>query len=280
MKQGPPPRLLDDAEAAPALREDLRRVSSAAPDYDVAAGLAGLRAVLAAPLGGQSAGEGAASAGEGAANAGGSAAASGELAAAGASASAGAGLASGKIALGVIGAVALVAVGMAVLQPRAAEREQAKPASAERAASSTAPRPALRATEPEPAAEAPTAVPAAANQPAPPAGGGIAPALRGGASLHDADGALRREIAQLARIKALLPRDPHAAYRLVQSGQREFPRGVLAQEREALGVLALSALGDARGAARDARAFLSRYPDSPLRERMAAVAAAAGAGER
>jgi hypothetical protein len=227
--------LLDDPGIAPELREDLRKASSAPAGYDVAAGLASLRAAIGpgGPAGGADGGAAATSGGAGAA---------------------GAGSAAGKVALAAIAAVAVVAGTLAVVQ-RAPD--QAVPRRA-RSAEVAAPR-APEAQTPAPAPHehahvepAPTAVP-----PAP----------------HDPDGKLRREIAQLARIKALLPRDPRAAYRLAQSGNREFARGVLAQEREGLAVLALSALGDARAASRRARAFLARYPDSPLRERIAAIAA-------
>jgi hypothetical protein len=80
------------------------------------------------------------------------------------------------------------------------------------------------------------------------------------------DDAMRREIAQLAQIKAALDTDPARAYRLAQAGNREFGRGMLRQEREALAVLSLSQLGRRTEAAARARVFLARYPQSPLRE--------------
>ena len=76
----------------------------------------------------------------------------------------------------------------------------------------------------------------------------------------------RREIAQLVRIRALLQSDPAAAYRLAQRGEREFPRGVLSEERQALRVLALAKSGEMDAARSKAREFFDRYPQSPMRE--------------
>jgi hypothetical protein len=90
----------------------------------------------------------------------------------------------------------------------------------------------------------------------------------------DPDGRLRREIAQLARIKALLPAHPRDALQLAQAGNREFARGMLVQEREGIAVLALAQLGRQREASARARSFLTRFPDSPLRERIALIASA------
>jgi hypothetical protein len=84
---------------------------------------------------------------------------------------------------------------------------------------------------------------------------------------RDADPAAR-EIAQLARVKALLPRDPAAARRLIRVGQREFPEGVLVEEREGLDVLALIELGQAQRARAAAESFIARYPRSPLRPKL------------
>lgn len=75
----------------------------------------------------------------------------------------------------------------------------------------------------------------------------------------------RREIAQLVRIRALLEREPAAAYRLARRSEREFPRGILAQERQALAIVALASTGAKERAREQARAFFARYPNSPLR---------------
>lgn len=57
--------------------------------------------------------------------------------------------------------------------------------------------------------------------------------------------------------------DGRAALALVQTHARRFPRGQLAEEREATRVLALCASGDAVAASRAGQSFVSRYPQSP-----------------
>jgi type IV secretory pathway VirB10-like protein len=104
---------------------------------------------------------------------------------------------------------------------------------------------------------APSAQPAPANEVTAPAPASSAqPAMRSS----------RREIAQLVRIRALLERDPAAAYRLALQSEREFPNGVLSEERQALQVLALAKSGSIDEAQRKANAFFARYPQSPLRD--------------
>jgi outer membrane protein assembly factor BamD (BamD/ComL family) len=68
------------------------------------------------------------------------------------------------------------------------------------------------------------------------------------------------------RIRALLERDPTAAYRLAQRSEREFPGGVLSEERQALQVVALAKSGATEDARRKAVRFFARYPESPMRE--------------
>lgn len=246
MKQ--PPRLIDDPEAGARLRDDLQRAASAAPvRYDAAAGLASLQAAIAAPSVSPATGA--------------------ESAACGSAATTGAtGTASvaTKVALGSLGAVALIAGAVAVTTIGGpAPRSPAQPA--------------------WPAASA--AAPANADAPSPPSAAAVPSSTEPAAELAsdelpqralppDPDGKLRREIAQVARIKALLRRSPGDAYRLAQQGNREFPNGVLVQEREGLAILSLAALGRRAEASRRAETFLSRFPDSPLRERIAKIAAA------
>lgn len=76
----------------------------------------------------------------------------------------------------------------------------------------------------------------------------------------------RREIAQLVRIHALLSRDPNAAYRLAQRSEREFPQGLLSEEREALSILALAKSGAHAAAVAKARDHQARFPESTMRE--------------
>jgi hypothetical protein len=53
---------------------------------------------------------------------------------------------------------------------------------------------------------------------------------------------------------------------LAQRSEQEFPHGVLSEERQALSVIALQKSGSTGAAERKARAFFSRYPQSPMRE--------------
>src|SRR4029078_3011945 len=93
-------------------------------------------------------------------------------------------------------------------------------------------------------------------------------AARHGPRARDADAELRREIAQLGRIKALIDRDPNAAARLAIEGDREFRRGMLRQERGALAIFALLNAGRHAEATRRAQTFIERYPDGPSRARI------------
>jgi hypothetical protein len=78
----------------------------------------------------------------------------------------------------------------------------------------------------------------------------------------------RREIAQLMRIRTLLKRDPAAAHRAIVDAQREFPDGLLREEREGLDAIALARSGERTRARQQAERFIERYPKSPLRPRL------------
>jgi hypothetical protein len=139
------------------------------------------------------------------------------------------------------------------------------------------PRPAASRDLPQPVAPTP-----AAPEPAPPQGTELAkvaqaqadsaePTLRkigGSRAPRDMDAALRRETAQVGRIRSLLAADPARAYRLAQAGHREFVRGMLREEREALAILSLWKLGRTALAERRTRAFVASYPQSALREQL------------
>ena len=83
---------------------------------------------------------------------------------------------------------------------------------------------------------------------------------------------LRMEAALLERARAALEPTPTTALRIANQHRRRFPRSALAQEREILGLEALSRLGKGRGLRRRARLFLRRYPRSPYRERVHTLA--------
>lgn len=230
----PPPRLLDDPALAPELRADLERTAVTPHAYDAAAGLAALHAAIGALQASGASSVAAAAAPTGAQASGAGAASTGAVADGATAAAAGAKAAwlastGGKLALAATGA-AVIAAG-AIVWPRAATE---------------------RATLRPPAA-LPSRAPVAPAPGSEPAGGD-----------GSADAALRREIAELGRIKALLESDPGQAYRLAEAGHREHGSGMLRHEREGLAVLALWNLGRHDEATERARAFLARYPASPL----------------
>jgi hypothetical protein len=78
----------------------------------------------------------------------------------------------------------------------------------------------------------------------------------------------RNEIELIGRARAALPRDPAAALALLDEHRREFPRGALVEERDAIRVLALAALGRIEQARHEAQMFLRAYPFSPHAERV------------
>jgi hypothetical protein len=73
------------------------------------------------------------------------------------------------------------------------------------------------------------------------------------------------------RIRALVKLDPAAAYRLALRSEREFPAGLLSEERQALAIVALAKTGANDSAQRKAREFLARHPQSPMRELILSV---------
>jgi hypothetical protein len=76
---------------------------------------------------------------------------------------------------------------------------------------------------------------------------------------------LDAESEMIAEARAELRRgDARASMATLDRLRAQFPKGVLAQEREVLGVEVLAALGDAEGASRKARAFSESHPNSPF----------------
>jgi hypothetical protein len=71
------------------------------------------------------------------------------------------------------------------------------------------------------------------------------------------------EIALIERAQGLLDRQPTAALTALLEHERQFPRGILAEERDALRVEAERALGRTSQAIAHARAFCAQYPNSP-----------------
>lgn len=109
--------------------------------------------------------------------------------------------------------------------------------------------------EPAPKATAPPRAPVAARSP----------------SVSQSE--LREEAALVDEARAALAAGDlgTASDRLARADAR-FPRGRLAEEREALAVRIASAAGDGVRASKLARAFLARHPTSPLRPSMESIA--------
>ena len=66
-------------------------------------------------------------------------------------------------------------------------------------------------------------------------------------------------------LRALLERDPAAARRLAERSEREFPHGLLNEERGALAIIALANMGAKQLAEREAQRYFARYPEGPMR---------------
>jgi hypothetical protein len=84
---------------------------------------------------------------------------------------------------------------------------------------------------------------------------------------------LAQESALLERARrALQSGNPKQALQTLSTASQRFPNGVLTQEREALWIEAMSAVGRTQEASDRARAFQRDYPDSPLADRVGAAA--------
>jgi hypothetical protein len=83
---------------------------------------------------------------------------------------------------------------------------------------------------------------------------------------------LERGLLDRARAK-MAAGDPEAALAVLTQHARSYPRGLLSEEREAMAVNALVALGRAPEARRRGRAFHERYPSSLVRRSVEAALA-------
>lgn len=83
---------------------------------------------------------------------------------------------------------------------------------------------------------------------------------------------LQREIAHLALLRRTLKENPGRALELAQQGQREFRSGMFSEERAAIAVLSLDALGRPNDARGRAVRFLQQYPKGPFSARLRAIA--------
>ena len=89
------------------------------------------------------------------------------------------------------------------------------------------------------------------------------------------------EASLLRSARQALARSPERTLSLTDEHLRRYPHGILDQEREALAIEALTALGKDDEARTRARGFQRAYPDSPYRARIEhALARAADSGTR
>jgi hypothetical protein len=93
---------------------------------------------------------------------------------------------------------------------------------------------------------------------------GRAPATADSAGLAS----LMEEHRILRLARQVLPADPQRALALTQEHARRFPGGTLAQEREVIAIDALARLGRAKDARDRAQGFRESYPDSPHRDQV------------
>ncbi|MBI5534176.1 MAG: hypothetical protein HY898_15745 [Deltaproteobacteria bacterium] len=101
-----------------------------------------------------------------------------------------------------------------------------------------------------------------------PASSSAGPAASRSETKESRDDLYRREVQHLAEVRAALGRSPEEALRMADKGHREFARGMLYQEREALAIRALVRLGRAAQARARTEQFVARFPRSPYSEQL------------
>ena len=251
-----PTRLLDDPQTAAALRGDLTHASAATVQgLDHAAGIAGLKVAIAA-----------------------------ETAAAGTAAAGAGSLAKIAIVVALVGGGA-VAVWAATRGDGATAPEPVQAASTAKSlveAPGAEPAPVrtevqrLAELEP-PTRELPVAAPAPEpeeeeplSEPEPAAGSHRHRTAAKGHKAAPPDVAaadrVLREARMIADARAALGSSPTKALALAQQAAREFPRGQLVEEREAIAIRALAGLGRTQAANTRAERFLARYGSGPHAE--------------
>lgn len=87
---------------------------------------------------------------------------------------------------------------------------------------------------------------------------------------------IRAEMELVARARAASRDNPRRALALAEEARRRFPRGILAEERDAIAILALAALDRDDEARRRGERFLARYPEGPFSDRVAHAIAREG----
>ena len=249
-----PIRLREDPNRARLLREDLRAAAAAAPPaLDLTAGLAMLEAALLreGPISGATAAGSATTASAG-----------------------GVGWVVGVVGLAGIGAAVLAAVLLSGADEAAPRRRAAHGVDGQDAPARPAHAPPALAAPAEVGRLAPGTEAIAT----PDRNRSHAPSSRTKRPPASArtDGQLGldlviREIQLVGTARALLPHDPGAALAAAEVARREVPGGALAEEREALAILALHALGRREEARHRATEYLGRWPAGTQRARIRGV---------
>lgn len=233
-----PKRLLEDPETASALRADLQAAASHQVNFDMAAGLARFEATLATG-----------------------------------SAASVTGLKAILVKLGVAGVI----VGGAVLGVALVAGNDAEPsASVPTPVSVTPPVAPVAPAHPVPStANEPSSAETAVEQiPAPTpnlrrtAKAAPKPAAPTAPSAETRDDLLQREVQQLRQIRQLVAANPGQALALANEGHGTFRGGVLYQEREALALQALSALGRRGELETRGERYLRAFPNGSFSTRV------------
>ena len=113
----------------------------------------------------------------------------------------------------------------------------------------------------------------------PPAAAIVTPETRDHPSAHSItppsapQASWRAEMLQLERARSLLRSDPAAALGAARAGQRAFPTGLYGEERDAIEIQALDALGRVSEVHAHAERFLARHPRGPFSESVRALEA-------
>ncbi len=260
-----PQRLLDDPNVAEPLRSDLATVTGTPPlAYDATNGLSRFKAIVAV---GGAGGLGAA--------------AIKSSSVFGGSKALIAGLAGVVLAGGIAAAlfVGVSAPAPTSTAPESAALEPAEPASGLAPAPEEPPEMDMPAVSPPAAVDAADEPSPPAVEPVPPvvmpetpAAAKPAPAAKKPAKANDADDGqasdYMREARKVQQAKKALKTEPAKALRLLEAVEREFPDGLLMEEREGLYVLALLATGKVDAGKRRADAYLAQYPKGTLAARV------------
>lgn len=87
---------------------------------------------------------------------------------------------------------------------------------------------------------------------------------------------LREEMAHVAQMRSLVTSQPAKVVQMAGEGHKRFPKGLFYQEREALAIQALAAMGRRAEARTRGEQFLRAFPSSPMAERIRQASGSSG----